>query len=416
MDRRKFLQNSTVAGASAIAAALAPQQATKASASQRLAKTQSSTSATKATMRITDVTVQLVQSDCGRKWTHVRVHTDEGITGIGEATYSHKETVVAKMVEALKPHVVGKDPFNVERIYSDLYAGGRTGYRTGGVIFTSAISGIDQALWDIKGKALNAPVCALLGGPRTARVPVYSHFGGRDIATLVDNAQRVVSEGFNALKSGITISEARGPKITREQLRNIDARYAALRKALGDEIKLMDDPHALFDPPSALEVARLLEPYRLLFFEEPTIPEDPAGYARVRQGTSTPIAGSERLTSKHRFNDFFRAGAVDVAQPDPVYIGGITEMKKVCTLAETYQVVIAPHNTKGPVGIMAAAHMLAAIPNALILELIAPSRIPWRNDVLKDPLVIEDSRLLVPDRPGLGVEFDDDALKPHLVT
>ncbi|MBB29138.1 MAG: hypothetical protein CME25_09580 [Gemmatimonadetes bacterium] len=175
-------------------------------------------------------------------------------------------------------------------------------------------------------------------------------------------------------------------------------------------------PTPISDPPTALEIARLIEPYRLLFFEEPTIPEDPEGYARVRQGTSTPIAGSERLTSKNRFNDFFKAGALDVAQPDIVYIGGITEMKKVCALAETYQVGIAPHNTKGPVGIMAAAHVMAAIPNALIQEYMSPTVIPWRDDVLKNPLVVEDSHLVISDRPGLGLEFDDEALAPHVVS
>ena len=375
-----------------------------------------STAESGVSLPIRDVTVQLVQSDCGRKWTHVHVHTAEGLTGIGEATYSRKETVVARMVEELKPYILGRDALDIESIYRDLYSGGGTAYRTGGIIFTSAISGIDQALWDLKGKALGAPVCTLLGGPRSARVPVYSHFGGKDEATLVANAQRVLDEGFKALKSGITIQEARGPGIGRQELKNIDRRYAALRRALGEDVLLMDDPHAVFAPAAALEVARLLEPYRLLFLEEPTIPEDPAGYARVRQGTSTPIAGSERLTNKHRFNDFFRAGAVDVAQPDPVYIGGITEMKKVCALAETHQVSIAPHNTKGPVGTMAAAHVMAAIPNPLILEWIAPSHIPWRNDVLKEPLEFHDGSLLVPDRPGLGVEFDEDALQPHLVS
>ncbi len=366
-------------------------------------------------MKITDVTVQLVQSACGRKWTHVLVHTDEGLTGIGEATYSHKERVVAAMVLELKKHLIGRDPFATEQIYLDLYSGDATGYRTGGVMFTSAISGIDQALWDLKGKALNAPVCALLGGPRRTKVPVYAHFGGREIPAMIDSAQRILAQGFSALKSEISIYEARGPKLTRQQLKDIDRRFDALRQAIGDDVKVMEDPHARFDPPTALEVARLIEPYRLLFFEEPTIPEDPEGYARIRQGTSTPIAGSERLTSKHRFNDFFRAGALDVAQPDIVYIGGITEMKKVAALAEAYQVAIAPHNTKGPVGIMAAAHVMGAIPNALIQEFLAPSVIPWRNEVLKHPLVIEDSCLVVPDRPGLGVEFDEEALKPHLV-
>ena len=163
------------------------------------------------------------------------------------------------------------------------------------------------------------------------------------------------------------------------------------------------------------EVARVLEPYRLLFLEEPTIPEDPDGYARIRKGTSTTIAGSERLTSKFRFHDFFRAGAVDVAQPDIVYIGGITEMKKVAAIAELYQVVIAPHNTKGPVGIMAAAHVMGAIPNPLIQEFITPTWIPWRNAVLREGLQVEDGKLIVRDRPGLGVEFDDAVLAEHVI-
>ena len=365
-------------------------------------------------MKVTDIQVQLVQSDCGRKWTNVYVLTDEGIVGIGEATYSHKEYVVAKMVEALKEYVIGKDPLDSESIYHYLFGAGPTGYHTGGVIFTSAISGIDQALWDIKGKALGVPVCALLGAPRETRVPVYSHFGGRTPEELVENAQKIVAEGFNAIKSGITIAESKGPKATREQMATIDRKYAALREALGEDVLLMDDPHALFDPPTGLEIARLLEPYHLTFFEEPTLPEDIEGYHRIRSGTSTPIAGSERLTSKFAYNNFFRGGAVDVAQPDIVYIGGITEMKKVAAVAEIYQVVIAPHNTKGPVGIMAAAHVMAAIPNALIQEFVAPSRIPWRNDVLVDPLVVEDSCLVISDRPGLGVEFDDEALEPYL--
>jgi galactonate dehydratase len=366
-------------------------------------------------MKVTDVAVQLVQSDDGRKWTHVVVSTDEGITGIGEATYSHKELVVAEMVRALSDRVIGRDPFDTEKIYLDLYAHGRAGYRTGGVMFTSAISGIDQALWDIKGKALSAPVSALLGGPREERVPVYSHFGGDTIEARIEDAQRRLAEGFTAVKSGTTEWIAHGPRVTRDELRRIDRAYDQLRSALGDDVELMDDPHAAYDAPSGLEIARVLEKYRLLFLEEPTIPEDLAGYGRIRSGTTTTIAGSERLTSKFRFHDFFQAGAIDVAQPDIVYIGGITEMKKVAAIAELYQVVIAPHNTKGPVGIMASAHVMASIPNALIQEFITPTWIPWRNDVLADPLDVVDGQLLVRDRPGLGISFDEDALRPHLL-
>jgi galactonate dehydratase len=366
-------------------------------------------------MKITDVKVQLVQSKDGRKWTHVLVYTDEGITGIGEATYSFKEHVVAKMVEEIKQFVIGKDPFYTEAIYSDLYANGRIGYRTGGIMFTSAISGIDQACWDIKGKALNAPVCSLLGGPRTAKIPVYSHFGGQTIAERIASAEATLEQGFKKMKSATLWMEAKGPKVTRDEMKRIEANYIAYRKALGDDVELMDDTYGYFDPPTILEICRMLEPYHLLFLEEPCIPENPEGYAWVRKGTITPLAGSERLTSKNRFNDYFRAGAVDIAQPDIVYIGGITEMKKVASMAEAYQVMIAPHNTKGPVGIMAAAHVMASIPNRLVQEFVRPSMVPWRNDVLKDPLVLEDECLVVPDRPGLGIEFDEKALKPHLV-
>lgn len=366
-------------------------------------------------MKITSVNVQLVQSDCGRKWTHVLVGTDEGVSGIGEATYSGKETVVAEMVRSLKGHIVGRDPFDTESIYRSLYAGEAAGYRTGGVIFTSAISGIDQALWDLKGKLLGAPVCALLGGMRSAKVPVYSHFHGNSIEALIDDANRVLAEGFNAVKSCICESIAPGPRISRGELREVERCYTMLRNSVGDDVGLMDDPHGTYDAPSGLALAKVLEPFGLVFLEEPTIPEDLEGYARIRRGTSTTIAGSERLTSKFAFNDLFRAGAVDVAQPDIVYIGGITEMKKVAAIAELYQIVIAPHNTKGPVGIMAAAHVMASIPNGLIQEFISPSVSPWRNDVLCNPLTLEDGSLVIGDRPGLGIEFDLPALAPHIV-
>src|SRR6478752_10498609 len=260
-------------------------------------------------------------------------------------------------------------------------------------MFTSAISGIDQALWDLKGKLLGVPVSALLGGPREARIPVYSHFHGDTAEARLADAQKRVAEGFNGVKSNLTAWLAPGPRVSAKELRAIDAEYDKLRQGLGDDVAIMDDCHAVYDAPSALAVARVLEPYNLLFFEEPTIPEDREGYARIRAGTTTTIAGSERLTSKFAFHEFFKAGAVDVAQPDIVYVGGITEMKKVCAIAELYKVVIAPHNTKGPVGIMAAAHVMATIPNPLIQEFIAPSRVPWRNSVLKEPLDITDSAL-----------------------
>ena len=366
-------------------------------------------------MRIAGVEVQLVQSDDGRRWTHVLVATDDGVIGIGEATYSHKELVVAEMVMALRDRIIGRDPFDSEAIHHDLYSHGRAGYATGGVIFTSAISGIDQALWDIKGKALGAPVSALLGGPRERRIPVYAHFDGDGIEQRIEDAQRRLAEGFRAVKSSTIGSIAPGPRVSRAELRAIGAAYDELRSALGEDIELMDDVHARYHPASALEIARAVEPHRLLFLEEPTIPEDLEGYARIRAGTSTTIAGSERLTSAFRFAEFLRAGAVDVVQPDIVYVGGITAMKKVAAIAELQQIVVAPHNTKGPVGIMASAHVMAAIPNGLIQEFITPTWVPWRDSVLRIGLDVDEGQLLVPDRPGLGIEFDQGALSSHIV-
>lgn len=363
---------------------------------------------------IKDITVDLIPSDCGRTWTVVKVHTDQGITGLGEATYSHKETVVAEMIKELKEFVIGKDIWNTEEIYRILFTGARTGYRTGGIIFTSAISGIDQALWDLKGKMLNAPVCALLGGPRTAKIPVYSHFASSDISTIIKTAENTISQGFNAIKSGISMHENDGPSISKKQLQEIDEKYSSLRKEIGEDIILMDDPHGIFDPGSAVKVAHVLEQYNLLFLEEPTGPEDIKGYSHIRKSTQVPIAGSERLTSKKQFNRFFENECVDIAQPDIVYIGGITEMKKVCTMAEAYQVKIAPHNTKGPIGIMATAHVMGSSPNALIQEMMAPDVIPWRNNILKNPLKLENSCLVIEDRPGLGIEFDEEEFKQHL--
>ncbi len=252
------------------------------------ARGRASTAESGVSLPIRDITVQLVQSDCGRKWTHVRVHTGEGLTGIGEATYSRKETVVARMVEELKSYILGRDALDIEGIYRDLYSGGGTAYRTGGIIFTSAISGIDQALWDLKGKALGAPSAPFWAAPALPEF-LFTPISADGMRTRWWPTRRgSLGEGFKALKSGITIQEARGPGISRQELRNMDRRYAALRRSLGEEVLLMDDPHAAFAPGAALEVARLLEPYRLLFLEEPTIPEDPAGYAQVRQGTLTP--------------------------------------------------------------------------------------------------------------------------------
>jgi galactonate dehydratase len=363
-------------------------------------------------MKVRDIDTILIDSP-GRKWTIVRVHTDEGITGLGEATYSLKETIVAAAIEDLKRYVIGEDPSRIEYLWSKLSRTAHSGiWRMAGPVLTSAISGIDQALWDLKGRVLGAPLVELLGGRYRDRVRLYTHFGGRSAEDWVRGATRLVEMGFDAIKTGpvvrggdhdIYADEGR-PELTGEYL-------AAVREAVGPDVELLIDAHGRFTVSAALRMARAMEPSRPYVFEEPVPPDDFGAYVQVRRGTTVPIMGSERLTTKTQFRQFLEAGALDVAQPDLVYAGGITECRKIAAIADTYHVPISFHNTKGPIGILAAAHVMASIPNAAPCEFI--SNIPWRDEIITHPLQVEKGHIILSDRPGLGVDLNMDGIEKH---
>ncbi len=360
-------------------------------------------------MKICDIDTILINSP-GRKWTVVRVFTDEGLVGLGEATYSNKEPIVVAAIENMKSELIGEDPSRIEYLWHKIYRISSLGgiWRMAGAAMMSAISGIDLALWDLKGKVANLPLVELLGGRFRDRVPVYTHFYGRTPEETARNAKLKAGEGYTALKSS---SRATSFDLYVEdgKPQETAAHFAAAREAVGPDVDLLVDCHGRFTVAGAVRLARALEPLDLYAFEDPVAPEDLSAYPKVRRQTSLPIMGSERLTNKTHFRQLLDLDGIDIAQPDLMYAGGITEVRKIAAMADTFHVPISMHNTKGPVGILAAAHLMASIPNAAPMEFV--TGIPWRDEILKEPLKVEAGCLCLPDGPGLGVELNMDGVE-----
>ena len=366
-------------------------------------------------MKITDIDTIMIDSP-GRKWTIVRVHTDEGLVGLGEATYSNKEPVVCAAVDNMKLELLGEDPARIEYLWHKIfYESSVSGiWRMSGPVWMSAMSGIDQALWDLKGKVAGLPVVDLLGGRFRDAVEVYTHFGNATPEAAVAMCKEKVAEGFTALKTGPAVGSSGLRLDTYRQDRSTQLTadiYAAVREAVGPDVKLLIDCHGRFTVAGVVRIGRALEPYDLYVLEDPVAPDDLAAYPKVRRELDIPIMGSERLNTKTQFRILLDNDGIDVAQPDLMYAGGITEVRKIAAIADTFHVPISPHNTKGPVGIIAAAHLMASIPNTAPMELV--TGIDWRDEILTEPLRIEDSAVWVPDKPGLGIELDMDGVEKH---
>ena len=365
-------------------------------------------------MKIQDVDTILIDSP-GRKWTIVRVFTDEGLVGLGEATYSNKEPVVVAAFEHLKGELIGEDPSRIEYLWHKIYRiSSLCGiWRMAGPVWMSAISGIDLALWDIKGKVAGLPVVELLGGKFRDRVRVYTHFHGATPEESARQAGHWADQRYTALKSGARTSNRYNFDLYTEDGRPEEtaAHYAAARDAVGPEVKLLVDCHGRFTVAGAIRLARALEPYDLYAFEDPVAPEDLSAYPKVRREISIPVMGSERLNTKFHFRQLLELDGIDIAQPDLMYAGGITEVRKIAAIADTFHVPISMHNTKGPVGIIAAAHLMASIPNEAPMEFV--TGIEWRDEILTEPLKVEEGCIVLPDGPGFGIELVMDGVEKH---
>jgi galactonate dehydratase len=335
----------------------------------------------------------------------VKVISDEHISGIGEAYRVGPDLATIAVIDDYKRWLLGEDPFRIEHLWRVMHNGSRF---PGGSIGYAALSGIEIALWDLKGRAMGRPVYELLGGRCRDRIRVYRGIGGGTPDALAAEARRAVAEGFTAVKMlPQPPDSAKMP--WGEVLRGISARMEAVRLAVGDAVDVALDPHArIFEPYKARELTEAVRPYRPLFVEEPIRPENIPALAALRHEVGVPIATGEELYTKYAFRDIVAAGAADIVQPDLLICGGLLEAKKIAALAEAHYVTVAPHSPLGPVSTAVGVQFAASTPNFLILE-YQPDQSGPSRDLVRKPLAFENGYIRIPDQPGLGVELNEAA-------
>ncbi|MFO0809996.1 MAG: galactonate dehydratase [Gemmataceae bacterium] len=344
-------------------------------------------------LKVTKLETYLVQP----RWLFLKVHTNAGIVGLGEPVVEGRALTVQTAIKEIEPYLIGKDPRRVAHHWQAIY---RHAFYRGGPVLTSALSGIDMALWDIKGKALGVPVYELLGGPTRDKVRVYAAVGSpADI-------KRRLGEGFTAFKTGPAFKR-RYPRAIESpaQVKYAVERFAALREAGGDDADIAIDFHGKVGPALAKVLIKGLEPYHPMFIEEPINCQNHDIMAEIARGTHLPIATGERVFTKWGFREVLEKKAATVLQPDLCHAGGITECRLIAGLAESYYATIAPHNPLGPISLAAGLQLAASIPNFLCQE-----HRTLGEGYLKKPFVLKKGFVDIPTGPGLGIELDEDAV------
>jgi L-alanine-DL-glutamate epimerase-like enolase superfamily enzyme len=371
-------------------------------------------------VKITDVRAsvigQQVPDSGGSVWTFVRVYTHEGIIGTGECNSAGAASGFAtkEAVLTLKPLLIGKDPMNVGPLYETLRRSGRYGGTTNAPIIF-AITGIENALYDIIGKALNVPVYKLLGGKYRDKIRLYAdcHAGdSSDPQAYADKALEVIAEGYSAVKfdvDGMEIGKLDPYNYTAgaKEMSHIIKVIETTKAAIGDEGDLAIDCHGQFDLPSAITLAKAVEDLRLLWLEEPVPAENIDALVQVRRSSSTVICTGENHYTRYEFIELLQRQATDIIMPDLAKAGGIMEAKRIADIADAYYVPIAPHNVSSPLGMMAACQVMASVPNFLLLEFHGRG-ISWWEDLCDgDKPYIQKGWMQVSERPGIGVELND---------
>ncbi len=348
----------------------------------------------KDSLKITRIETFLVKP----RWLFLKIHTNGGITGLGEPITEGRALTCAEAVKEIEPYLVGKDPRPVGKHWQAIY---RHAFYRGGPILTSALSGIDQALWDIKGKALGVPVYELLGGPMRDRVRVYAH------ASTPEQMKTLQTQGFTAFKTGVAKDKRRPNRYieTQADIEYAAEKFAELRQAMGKEVDIAIDFHGAVSPATAKLLIKAYEPYQPMFIEEPCQAQNHDVMADIARGTYLPIATGERVFTKWGFREVLEKKAVTVLQPDLCHAGGITEVRLIAGMAEAYYADIAPHNPLGPISLAAGVQLAASIPNFLCQE-----QVSLGEGYLKQPFRVREGFLELPTGPGLGIELDEDAL------
>lgn len=367
-------------------------------------------------MKVASVSTVVVNAHM-RNWVFVKVQTDQdGLVGWGEASMEWHTKAVVGAVEDLSHLIIGQDPSRIEHLWQTMY---RQVFFKGGAVTMSALSGIDQALHDIRAKDLGVPVYQLLGGAVRDRVRMYDHLGGGDTEAVyneasadkfADRARSSVDDGFTALKI-LAVPGSRmleGKRAINEAL----SLLRGVREAVGNEIDVMVDMHGRTTPAMAIQYGLALAECHPWFLEEPCQPENVDAMVEVARAVPIPIATGERLVTRFQFRELLEKRACAVIQPDVCHCGGLSELKKIAAMAETYYIAVAPHNPLGPIATMANVHFALSTPNFLIQEVMR-NDVPWRYDVVDSTLELRDGHVLPPQRPGLGVEVDEKAAAKH---
>ncbi|MEN6535190.1 MAG: galactonate dehydratase [Bryobacteraceae bacterium] len=367
-------------------------------------------------MKITRISTLVVNARM-RNWIFVKVETDApGLYGWGEATLEWKTKGVVGAIEDLAELLIGQDPLRVEHCWQIMH---RQYFWRGGITNYTALSGIDQALWDIKGKEAGKPVCELLGGPVRDSLRFYDHLGGGTLEGMYKTAEpehfaekikESVARGFTAVKAmPIPVSELIENAAT---LKHSARCVEAMRNAVGDSIDIMIDLHARCTSAAAIQFGRMMIPYNLYWYEEPCWPEHIEALVEVSRALPFPIATGERLVGRWEFRELLEKRAVSIIQPDVTHCGGISEARRIGAMAEAYMIPMACHNPQGPVSTASSVHVAFATPNYLIQEMVR-NDVAWRNEVVDEPIPLEAGSCKAPTKPGLGVEINEREAAKH---
>lgn len=387
LPRRQWLRNTTAAlfGAAGMM-----------SAERAEAAAQSAPIPARDNLKITRLETFLVKP----RWLFLKIHTNAGITGLGEPITEGRAKTCAEAVKEVEPYLIGKDPRPVAHHWQAIY---RHAFYRGGPILTSVLSGIDMALWDIKGKALGVPVYELLGGPTRNRVRVYAH------ARTPEEMLAKKAQGFTAFKTGPAKRRPSRYVETPSEVRYAVEKFAELRKVMGEDIDIGIDFHGAISPATAKLLIKGLEPYSPMFVEEPCQAQNHDIMADIARGTYLPIATGERVFTKWGFREVLEKRAATILQPDMCHAGGITEVRLIAGMAEAYYASIAPHNPLGPISLAAGVQLAASIPNFLCQE-----QVSLGEGYIKKPFTVREGYLDLPTAPGLGIELDENAMADKL--
>jgi len=355
-------------------------------------------------MKVTDIKTFIV--DCYRtNWVFVKVYTDEGIDGVGEATLEYKEKALTGAIEHIREYLIGKNPFQIEQHWFSIY---RDSYWRGGAVLMSALSAVEIALWDILGKSLGVPVYQLLGGKTNEKVRIYVNgwfAGAKTPKDFGKKAKEAMQRGVTAFKWDPFGKNYMN--ISNEDLEIALKCIGEVREAVGDKVDLITEGHGRFNIPTALKIARELECFKPMFFEEPVPPDNLDALKEVKSKSPVAISAGERLYTRWDYREMFDKMAADYIQPDISHAGGIMELKKIAAEAESRYIPFAPHNPSGPVANAATLQLSACCPNFCILEVMYDD-VDYRKDITNEEIKYEDGYFEISDKAGLGIELNEE--------